>query len=101
MRRRSPTRRCRCWRTAVARVGKIDQAAIGADFPRQYILHRHRRPEVRRESASGREERNLYVQYQGVTGNDLEQFKKAGTQVILYPEKYRSGKLRTPFPAAS
>ncbi|MFX6149046.1 hypothetical protein ABTF39_19660, partial [Acinetobacter baumannii] len=45
------------------------------------------------------EERNLYVQYQGIQGNDLEQFKRAGTQVILHPERYRSGPLRTPYPA--
>jgi branched-chain amino acid transport system substrate-binding protein len=46
-------------------------------------------------------ERDLYVQYQGVQGNDLEQFKRAGTQVILYPDKYMSGTLRTPFPAST
>jgi branched-chain amino acid transport system substrate-binding protein len=35
-----------------------------------------------------------------VKGNDLEQFKKPGVQVILYPDRYKSGKLLTPFPAA-
>ena len=85
---------------AVNRVGKIDQAAIGADF------HANAFPTVigtLKFDANGEweKERNIYVQYQGVKGNDIEQFKKAGTQVILYPEEYRSGKLLTPFPATS
>jgi len=85
---------------AVSRVGKIDHAAIGADF------HANTFSTVVGDlkfDANGEweQERNIYVQYQGVTGHDIEQFKKAGTQVILYPEKYRSGKLLTPFPASS
>jgi branched-chain amino acid transport system substrate-binding protein len=85
---------------AVNRVGKIDWAAIGADF------HANSFPTVIGElkfDANGEwvKERNIYVQYQGVKGNDIEQFKKAGTQVILYPEQYKSGKLLTPFPATS
>ena len=47
------------------------------------------------------EERNLYVQYQGVQGNGLEQFTRPGTQVILYPERYKSGTLRTPYTAGA
>ena len=83
---------------AVARVGKIDQQAIGADF------HASTFPTVLGDlqfDAKGewRHERNLYVQYQGVRGNDVEQFKKPGVEVILYPDQYKSGKLRTPFPA--
>jgi branched-chain amino acid transport system substrate-binding protein len=83
---------------AVTRVGKIDHDAIGADF------HANVFPTVIGDlkfDAKGEwvKERNFYVQYQGVKGNDIEQFKKAGTQVILYPEEYKSGKLLTPFPA--
>jgi branched-chain amino acid transport system substrate-binding protein len=85
---------------AVARVGKIDQDAIGADF------HAHTFPTVLGDlkfDAKGEweHERNLYVQYQGVKGNDLEQFKRPGVEVILYPDQYKSGKLLTPFPAAT
>jgi branched-chain amino acid transport system substrate-binding protein len=83
---------------AVSRVGKIDHAAIGADF------HANAFSTVVGDlkfDANGEweKERNIYVQYQGVSGNDIEQFKKAGTQVILYPDQYKSGKLATPFPA--
>jgi branched-chain amino acid transport system substrate-binding protein len=41
--------------------------------------------------------RVLQIQFQGVRGNDLEQFKKAGTQVIVYPEQLASGRLIMPY----
>jgi branched-chain amino acid transport system substrate-binding protein len=85
---------------AVARVGKIDQEAIGADF------HAHTFATVLGDlkfdpKGEWEHERNLYVQYQGVKGNDVEQFKRPGVEVILYPDQYKSGKLLTPFPAAT
>jgi len=45
------------------------------------------------------EPRVLYVQYQGIVGNDIEQFKQAGKQVILYPPRFKSGTLKEPFEA--
>jgi len=44
--------------------------------------------------------RLLYVQYQGIVGNNLEQFKKIGTQVIIEPQEFADGKLRYPFSAS-
>jgi branched-chain amino acid transport system substrate-binding protein len=41
--------------------------------------------------------RILFVQYQGVSGNGLDQFKKAGRAVILYPPEFRSGKFLYPY----
>ncbi len=43
------------------------------------------------------EPRNLWVQYRGITGNNVEQFKEAGKQVILFPPRYKSGDLQYPF----
>jgi branched-chain amino acid transport system substrate-binding protein len=43
------------------------------------------------------EPRVLLVQYRGVVGNDVNQFKQAGKQVIVYPPRYKSGELRVPF----
>lgn len=37
------------------------------------------------------EPRVLYVQYRGIVGNDVEQFKQAAKQVILYPPRDKSG----------
>lgn len=43
------------------------------------------------------EPRILWVQYRGITGNDIAQFKEAGKQVIIYPDKFKSGDLQYPF----
>jgi branched-chain amino acid transport system substrate-binding protein len=41
--------------------------------------------------------RVLEVQFQGVQGHDLAQFKDPKTEVILSPEEYKSGTVRTPY----
>ncbi|WP_424627764.1 amino acid ABC transporter substrate-binding protein [Bradyrhizobium sp. SYSU BS000235] len=43
------------------------------------------------------EPRVLLIQYRGIVGNDVEQFKQAGKQVILDPVAFKSGDLVTPF----
>jgi branched-chain amino acid transport system substrate-binding protein len=43
------------------------------------------------------ESRVIYTQTQGIAGNDLEQFKQPGKEVIVAPEKYKSGKLQYPY----
>jgi len=45
------------------------------------------------------EPRVLYIQYRGIVGNDIEQFKQAGKQVILYPPRFKSGEVQEPFEA--
>ena len=85
---------------SVARVGRIDQAALAAD------MHANAFDTVigpLRFDALGEwaEERNIYTQYQGVQGNGIEQFRKPGTQVILYPPRYKSGELRKPYTAGA
>ena len=44
------------------------------------------------------EPRILMTQFQKVNGKELGQFDQPGTQVILYPEKFKSGQLAAPFP---
>jgi len=41
--------------------------------------------------------RVLMVQFQGVRGHDLEQFKKPGTQVIVFPKELATGAVRFPY----
>ena len=41
--------------------------------------------------------RVLFVQYQNIVGNDIEQFRQPGKVVILYPPEYRSGKFIYPY----
>ena len=43
--------------------------------------------------------RILFAQFQGVQGNDVEQFKQAGRQVILTPAQYKSGTFKYPYRA--
>lgn len=83
---------------ALARVGRIDQAALAAD------MHASEFKTVVgdiRFSALGEwaEERNLFVQFQGIKDGDLEKYKKPGTKVILYPANLKSGTLRAPYGA--
>ena len=46
------------------------------------------------------EARLFQVLYQGIVGNNVEQFKQAGKQVILHPPKYKSGTIIYPYPGA-
>jgi len=41
--------------------------------------------------------RVIYTQAQGIVGDDLEQYKKPGKEVIIWPDKYKSGKLIYPY----
>jgi branched-chain amino acid transport system substrate-binding protein len=43
------------------------------------------------------EPRILLAQFQGIAGNDVEQFKQPGKQVVLHPARFKSGELRVPF----
>jgi len=43
------------------------------------------------------EARVLEVQFQGVQGHDLAQFRDVKAEVVLYPAEYKSGTLRAPY----
>jgi len=44
--------------------------------------------------------RILYIQYQNIRGNDLNQFREPGKAVIIYPPEFRSGALIHPLAKA-
>ena len=44
--------------------------------------------------------RTLFTQFQNVAPNDLEQFRIAAREVILWPERYRTGKMIYPYSEA-
>ncbi|PZW39347.1 amino acid/amide ABC transporter substrate-binding protein (HAAT family) [Humitalea rosea] len=85
---------------AVKRVGRIDQAALAADMHAN-AFDTVIGPLTFDALGEWTEERNLYVQYQGVTDGNLERFARPGTQVILYPPRYKSGELRGPYGASA
>lgn len=81
---------------ALARVGRVDQAALAAD------MHASEFKTIVgdiRFSALGEwaQDRNLTVQFQGITDGDLERYKRPGAKVILYPPNLKTGTLRAPY----
>jgi branched-chain amino acid transport system substrate-binding protein len=40
------------------------------------------------------------IQFQNIKGNDVEQFRQAGKQVVIWPDQFKSGKLIYPYAAA-
>jgi branched-chain amino acid transport system substrate-binding protein len=84
---------------AVKAVGSLDQKAIAK------YLHANEMKTIVGPitfSADGewKETATLMAQFRGVVDKDVEQFRKSGKQVILFPERLRSGELISPFEAA-
>ncbi len=81
---------------SVQKVGSLDQKKIA-----EYI-HAHTFSTVVgnvRFGATGEWAvgRTLYVQYRGIKGNDLEQWKKPGHAIVIWPRDLKSGELLHPF----
>jgi branched-chain amino acid transport system substrate-binding protein len=84
---------------AVEAVGAIDQGKL-AEY-----LHETRFATVVGSVKFGplgewEKSRILYVQYQNIQGNDINQFRRPGRAVILYPPELKSGELIYPFAKA-
>jgi branched-chain amino acid transport system substrate-binding protein len=84
---------------AVKATGSLDQKAIAK------FLHEHEvQTIVGPISFSADGERKvtatLQAQFQGIVDKDMDQFRKPGKQVILFPPNLKSGNLITPFEAA-
>ena len=81
---------------AITKVGSLDQGKIA-----DYIHHTAFKTIVGdvKFAANGEweKERVLFVQYQGVVGNDVNQFREVGKQVILFPPEFKSGELKYPY----
>jgi branched-chain amino acid transport system substrate-binding protein len=45
--------------------------------------------------------RVLQVQYQGIKGTDVEQFRGPGKKIVLYPDEFKSGTMVYPYSAAT
>ena len=81
---------------AVNAVGSLDQAKIAA------YIHATKFSTIVGEvkfadNGEWEKSRVLFVQYQNIVGNDIEQFRRPGKVVILYPPEYRSGKFIYPY----
>jgi branched-chain amino acid transport system substrate-binding protein len=84
---------------AVTAAGAIDQATIAAQLRktrfRTVVGDVKFGPDGEWETS-----RILYVQYQGIRGNDINQYREPGRAVILYPPELKSGELIYPFAKA-
>ena len=84
---------------AISAVGSTDQARI-ADY-----IHTTPFKTVVGDVKFGalgewEKSRILYIQYQNIQGNDINQFRQSGKAVIMYPPELKSGQLIYPFAAA-
>src|SRR5579872_1291797 len=77
----------------------LDQKAI-AKYLHESEIKTSVGPIAFSEDGERKETATLQAQFQGIVDNDMDQFKKPGKQVILFPEKLKSGNLITPFEAA-
>jgi branched-chain amino acid transport system substrate-binding protein len=84
---------------AIKAVGSLDQKALA-----KYLRENTHKTIVGpiRFAADGewKETGTLQAQFRGVVDKNIEQFRTSGKQVILFPEKLKSGDLITPFEAA-
>ena len=81
---------------AITAVGSLDEEKLA-----QY-MHGHAFKTVVGDIAFGpdgewTEPRNLFVQYHGIKGNDLDQFRDDSRITILYPAQYKSGEVIWPY----
>ena len=84
---------------AIKATGSLDQKALA-----KYLRENEHKTIVGPIAFSADGERKetavLQAQFRGVVDKNIEQFRNPGKQVILYPEKLKSGDLVSPFEAA-
>jgi branched-chain amino acid transport system substrate-binding protein len=81
---------------AVTAVGSVDQKKLG-DYIKGHDFKTMVGDVRYSDNGEWANPRVLFVQFQGVKGNGLDQFKKAGTQVIIYPKDIASGAMQFPY----
>lgn len=81
---------------AVKTVGKIDQAAI-ADNMHKGTFDTVVGKVNFYKSGEWAQHRLMYVQYNNITGNDVEEWRKPGKMTVLSPKDYVTGKVKEPY----
>ena len=84
---------------AIKATGSLDQKALA-----KYLRENEHKTIVGPIAFSADGERKetavLQAQFRGVVDKNIEQFRRAGKQVILFPDNLKSGELVAPFEAA-
>jgi branched-chain amino acid transport system substrate-binding protein len=81
---------------AITKVGSLDDAKL-ADYIHKTTFKTIVGDVKFADNGEWEKSRVLFVQYQNVQGNDVNQFREVGKQVILYPPEYKSGKFVYPY----
>jgi len=84
---------------AIKAVGSLDQKAI-AKYLRENEHKTIVGPIAFSADGERKESATLMAQFRGVVDKNMEQFRSSGKQVILFPDKLKSGDLISPFEAA-
>ncbi|MGH7042381.1 MAG: amino acid ABC transporter substrate-binding protein [Acetobacteraceae bacterium] len=85
---------------AVRGTGSLDQGKL-ADWLRSHTFDTVVGPIKFGPNGEWIAPRVLETQFRGVTGHDMAQFTKPGTEVVLWPDAYRTGTPRTPYQTAA
>jgi branched-chain amino acid transport system substrate-binding protein len=84
---------------AVKATNSLDQKAI-AKYLRENVHNTIVGPIAFSADGERKETATLQAQFRGIVDKNMDQFRKPGKQVILFPTKWKSGELITPFEAA-
>jgi branched-chain amino acid transport system substrate-binding protein len=84
---------------AIGATNSLDQKGI-AKYLRDNSLETIVGPIAFSADGERKETATLQAQFRGVVDKDIEQFRTPGKQVILFPDKYKTGELISPFEAA-
>ena len=84
---------------AVKATNSLDQKAI-AKYLRENVHNTIVGPITFSADGERKETATLQAQFRGIVDKNMDQFRKPGKQVILFPAKWKSGELITPFETA-
>ena len=84
---------------AIKATGSLDQKTL-AKYLREHEINTIVGPIAFSPDGERKETATLQAQFRGIVDKNMDQFRKAGKQVILFPEKLKSGDLVGPFEAA-
>lgn len=81
---------------AIAKVGSLDQEKLAAHIHKaefETFVGKIRFA----QNGEWAQSRVMMVQFNGIAGNDVEQFRQPGKVTVLYPREYRTGDVKAPY----
>jgi branched-chain amino acid transport system substrate-binding protein len=84
---------------AIKATGSLEQKAL-AKYLREHETGTIVGPIAFSGDGERKETATLQAQFRGIVDKNMDQFRRAGKQVILFPERLKSGELVSPFEAA-